>query len=103
MSGKSPSGVLSQWAGRELASGRIRADTREMHSGGMTRHLQPHLTIVGRRSGARLESRAPRATQALRNAAYRRFTAAVLGLDVATLGAELRAARLRDQHIDLAA
>jgi hypothetical protein len=76
-----------------------------MHSGGMTRllKLQTHLTIVGRRPRARLESRAPKATEALRNAAYRRLTATVLSLDVATLGAELRATRLRDQHMDIAA
>jgi hypothetical protein len=38
-----------------------------------------------------------------RNAAYRRLAVAMLGLDVATLAAELRATRMPDRNIDLAA
>lgn len=41
--------------------------------------------------------------EAARRAAYRRFTAVVLGLDVATLASELRATRLRDDDLALAA
>jgi hypothetical protein len=38
-----------------------------------------------------------------RSAAYRRLAAAMLGLDVATLAAELRLNRLGDQKLDIAA
>ena len=41
--------------------------------------------------------------EAARRAAYRRFTAVVLGLDVATLASQLRATRLRDDELPLAA
>jgi hypothetical protein len=36
-------------------------------------------------------------------AAYRRLAAAMLGVDVASLAADLRSARLRDRKLDLAA
>lgn len=59
---------------------------------------QGHLAIVGRwSSGPARTYRLRRSTdhgQAARNAAYRRLASAMLGLDVATLAAELRAARL---------
>ena len=41
--------------------------------------------------------------EAARRANYRRFTAVVLGLDVATLASELRATRLMDEDLPLAA
>ena len=41
--------------------------------------------------------------EAARRAAYRRLTAVVLGLDVATLASQLRATRLMDEALPLAA
>ena len=41
--------------------------------------------------------------EAARRAAYRRLTAVVLGLDVATLASQLRATRLTDEDFPLAA
>jgi hypothetical protein len=75
----------------------------------MTTNLNPMLTVVWRSSRGRpLSARATRRPSTLRvsasrDAAYRRFTATVLGLDVATLAAELRAARLSGERLDVAA
>ena len=71
---------------------------------------QPQLTVVGRSSlGSprtyrlgRTRAASPRLDPA-RSAAYRRLTAAILGLDVATLGSALRARRLRQAEFILAA
>jgi hypothetical protein len=60
-----------------------------LHPGGMT-NAQPELPTVE--------------TTAARQAAYRRLAAYILGLDVATLAAELRAERDgRDERLPLAA
>ena len=71
---------------------------------------QPQLMVVGRSSLgsprtyclARTSVASPGVDPA-RSAAYRRLTAAILGLDVATLGSELRARRLRQAEFTLAA
>ena len=71
---------------------------------------QSRLTIVGRSTEGlprtyrveRLASPSPRLDPA-RSAAYRRLTAAILGLDVATLGSQLRARRLHRSEFSLAA
>jgi hypothetical protein len=61
-----------------------------------------HLTVVGRSTvGLPRTYRVNRQRtdsglfDAARNAAYRRLTASILGLDVASLGNQLRASRLR--------
>ena len=77
----------------------------------MTSRPQPTtLAIVGRSSGRqprtyRLEgtTRPRRRLDPRRSAAYRRLAAVMLGLDVATLAADLRSNRLREQKLDLAA
>ena len=71
---------------------------------------QPQLMVVGQSSlGSPRTYRLARTSVAspgvdpARGAAYRRLTAAILGLDVATLGSELRARRLRQAEFTLAA
>jgi hypothetical protein len=80
--------------------------TPVVHSTCMT--TQPHLAIVGRSSmGLPRTYRRNRATTSsahpARSAAYRRLAAAILGLDVSTLAAELRSARLSGGLLKLAA
>jgi hypothetical protein len=71
---------------------------------------QPQLTVVGRSNLgvprtyrlARTKVASPHLDPA-RSTAYRRLVATILGLDVATLGSELRARRLRQAESTLAA
>ena len=66
--------------------------------------LKTKFAIVGRpRRRPRTRRLYGPTTEARRDAGYRRLAAVMLGLDVATLTAELRAARLRDRKLDLAA
>jgi hypothetical protein len=71
---------------------------------------QTQLAIVGRSTTGlprtyRLERQTgpSQPTDPERAAAYRRLTAAILGLDVATLGRQLRARRLQRSEFQLAA
>lgn len=80
--------------------------TAVVHATGMT--TQPHLAIVGRSSMGlprtyRLDRSTTNSAHPARNASYRRLAAAILGLDVSTLAAELRSARLRGADLKLAA
>lgn len=63
----------------------------------MTRRRQTLLAIVGRSSDR--QHRDPRNERA-RNLAYRRLAVAMLGLDVATLSAQLRTERLGADRTD---
>jgi hypothetical protein len=67
--------------------------------------LKTNFAIVGR--AGRRRPRARRldgpTIEARRDAGYRRLAAVMLSLDVATLTAELRSARLRNRTFDLAA
>ena len=79
-----------------------------VHADGMQQHTS--LTIIGRSTMGlprtyRVErpGMAPRSVDADRNLAYRRLTASILSLDVASLAHKLRATRMRRTEFDLAA
>ena len=87
--------TLTVRPGERLARWRIRARVRAMHSSRMnTSTPAAELYPVAEQDET---------IEAARSAAYRRLTAVVLGLDVATLAFELRATRLRDDDFALAA
>jgi hypothetical protein len=76
----------------------------------MAMQNQPQLTVVGRSNRGsprtyRLVRTKPASSRLdpARSAAYRRFVATILGLDVATLGSELRARRLSQAELTQAA
>ena len=80
--------------------------TAVVHATGMT--TQPHLAIVGRSSMGlprtyRLDRSTTNSAHPARSAAYRRLATAILGLDVSSLAAELRSARLLGANLKLAA
>ena len=79
-----------------------------VHADGMQQHTS--LTIIGRSTMGlprtyRVErpGMAPRSVDADRDLAYRRLTASILSLDVASLAHKLRAARVRRSEFNLAA
>lgn len=80
----------------------------QVHADGMQQHIS--LTVIGRSTMGlprtyRVErpGMAPRPVDADRNLAYRRLTASILSLDVASLAHKLRATRMRRSEFDLAA
>jgi hypothetical protein len=78
-----------------------------MHAMRMSFQQPTHLAIVRRSAiGAPRTYRVRRSSAGVepaRNAAYRRLAAAVLGLDVPTIAAELRSARVLASRLALAA
>jgi hypothetical protein len=83
-------------------------DVAQVHADGMQQHIS--LTVIGRSTVGlprtyRVErpGMAPRPVDADRNLAYRRLTASILSLDVASLAHKLRATRMRRSEFDLAA